>query len=358
MTAAPWNRFAHLPCWAARAILVGFAALLAAAVLIQPTAPSPAHSAPTPAMSASADPARDTDLQLYDSIAARVRAGDDYYAAAVAEQRARNFPVRPGLAVRLPTLALLTAWLGQGGLAVLAGVLGLAVLAAWWRRLATEPALKDHRPIAALLLVIGAGLGLKAQYLVLHEVWAGLLLALALALHRPGKWGGAWIAVALALAVRELALPFALLLGALALWRRDWREAAAWAALVLVFVAGLAWHLSEVSRHWLPSDRPSPSWLALRGLAGWTGNIVSCSALHLLPGPIAAPLALLPLIGWAALRSGLGLATALFHAGYGLAFMIAGRDNNFYWALLTVPTWFVGMALVPPALSGLWRAAR
>lgn len=346
----------HLPRWAARAILAGFAALLVAVVLLQPSAPS--STAPPAGLSASADPARDTDLQLYDSITARVRAGDDYYAAAVAEQRARNFPVRPGLAVRLPTLALLTAWLGQGGLAVLAGVLGLAVLAAWWRRLATEPALKDHRPIAALLLVIGAGLGLKAQYLVLHEVWAGLLLALALALHRPGKWGGAWIAVALALAVRELALPFALLLGALALWRRDWREAAAWAALVLVFVAGLAWHLSEVSRHWLPSDRPSPSWLALRGLAGWTGNIVSCSALHLLPGPIAAPLALLPLIGWAALRSGLGLATALFHAGYGLAFMIAGRDNNFYWALLTVPTWFVGMALVPPALSGLWRAAR
>lgn len=358
MTAIPanWNRFAHLPCWAARAVLAAFALALALAALTAPVAP-PATVAP-PDVTAAAAPQRDTDLQLYDRIAARLRAGDDYYTAATTEQRAANFPVRPGLAVRLPTLALLNAALGEAGLAVLATVLGIAVFAAWWIRLDGEPWLERHRAIALLLLAIGMGTGMKTQYLVLHEVWAGLLLALALALHRPGKWIGAGIAVALALAVRELALPFALLLGALALWRRDWREAAAWAALVLVFAAGLAWHLSEVSRYWLPSDRPSPSWLALRGLAGWTGNIVSCSALHLLPTPIAAPLALLPLIGWAALRSGLGLAATLFHAGYGLAFMIAGRDNNFYWALMVVPTWFVGLALVPKALAGLWRAAR
>jgi hypothetical protein len=37
--------------------------------------------------------------------------------------------------------------------------------------------------------------------------------------------------------------------------------------------------------------------------------------------------------------------------------MIAGRDNNFYWALVVVPVWFVGLAFLPTALRSLWRRA-
>lgn len=359
VSADRWNRFAHWPRWGAQLMLAGFVLLLALAVLTWPVAPvedsAPSVAADAPA---SAAPQRDTDLQLYDRIAARVRSGEYYYTSAVVEQRAANFPVKPGFAVRLPTLAYLTAAVGQGGLAVLAAMLGLATLAAWWRRLGEEPGAKDHRTIAMLLLVVGTAMGLKAQYLVLHEVWAGMLIALALALYRPGRWVAAWLAAALALAIREQALPFVLLLGALALWRRDWREAAAWAALTLLFAAGMVWHLAEVSQHLLPTDRPSPSWLALRGLAGWTGNVVASSSLYLLPGWLAAPLAMLPLLGWAGWKSQLGLTATLFQAGYGVLFMIAGRENNFYWALVTVPSWFVGLAFVPRALAGLWHAAR
>ena len=44
---------------------------------------------------------------------------------------------------------------------------------------------------------------------VLHELWAGMLLALAFGLHRPGrKYGAALVAAGLALAIREHALPF------------------------------------------------------------------------------------------------------------------------------------------------------
>jgi hypothetical protein len=332
--------------------------VLAVATWPQPSQPANSSGASSARLAPAAADRRDTDLQLYDRIAARVAAGGDYYAAAMTEQRAGNYPVRPGLAVRLPTLAYVTAAVGQRGLAVLAAGLGLAVLAAWWRRLAGEP----RRNAAMLLLVVGAALGLKPQYLVLHEVWAGMLLALALGLHRTDggrtHWIGAWIAAALALAVREHALPFVLLLGALAAWRRDWREAAAWALLAALFATALALHLAMVDPLLLPTDRPSPSWLALRGLAGWTGNVVASSSLHLLPGPIAAPLALLPLIGWMGWRSDAGLTGTLLHAGYGLLFMIAGRDNNFYWALMVVPTWFIGLAFVPSTIIRLWQAVR
>jgi len=224
--APAYDRFAHWPRGAARAALAVIALLLIAAVR---TAPVPAPRAPAIKGAVVAEQApRDTDLQLYDVIAGRVAAGENYYAVAVAEQRARNFPVRPGLAVRLPTLALMTAWLGQGAMIALGVLLGLAVLVAWWRRLGEEPGGIDRRIVALLLLAIGTMLGLKPEYLALHEVWAGILLALAFALHRPGKWHAAWPAAALALAIREHALPFVLLLGALAAWRRDWRETAAW----------------------------------------------------------------------------------------------------------------------------------
>src|SRR5690606_16342042 len=115
-------------------------------------------------------------------------------------------------------------------------------------------------------------------------------------LHRPGRWHLAWLAAAAALAIREHALPFVLLLGAMAAWRRDRREAAAWGVLVLLFAAGLWLHLAQVNALLMESDRPSESWLALRGLRGLTGNIVETSPLQFLPAWLAAPLALLPLL--------------------------------------------------------------
>jgi hypothetical protein len=355
--APAFDRFAHWPRGAAWAALVVMVLVLAAAAWTAPSSPQAPVATATPS-AAAAKPARDRDLQLYEQIAARVRAGENYYAAAIGEQRAGHYPVRPGLAVRLPTLAFLTAWLGTSGLFVLAGLLGLAVLAAWRQRLGEEPGGGDRRLIAILLLLVGGIVGLKPQYIVVHEVWAGLLLALALALHKPGKWRAAWLAVALALAVRELALPFVLLLAAFAAWRRDWRELAAWAALIGLFAAGLAWHLHEVSRYLLPSDRPSPPWLVFRGLGGWTGNVIASTILYKLPYPLAAPLALLPLAGWAGWKTRLGLFCTLLFAGYGVLFMIAGRANNFYWALVVVPAWFVGYAFLPMAVKSLLASAR
>jgi hypothetical protein len=354
--APAFDRFASWPRGAAWAALAGIALALAAAIW---TAPSPPRTESAPAASAPAAPAqRDTDLQLYDRIAARVAAGENYYAAAVDEQRAGNFPVRPGLAVRLPTLAFLTALLGPNGLLALAALLGLGVLAAWWSRLGEEPGGRERRVIAMLLLAVGALAGLKPEYLALHEVWAGLLLTLGGGLHRPGRWRAAWLPVALALAIREHALPFVLLLAALAAWRRDWRELTAWLVLIALFAVGLAFHLHAVGEQLLASDRPSPSWLALRGLGGWTDSIVQSSALHLLPSRLAAPLALLPLAGWAGWKTRAGSFYTLLFAGYGLLFMIAGRDNNFYWALVVTPAWFVGYAFLPMALRSLLASAR
>ncbi len=361
--APKWDRFNHWAPGAAILVLLFSVFLLAAAALTDRSEIEP-ESVPAPSteiaedLAGIDDEARDADLALYDVIAARVAEGEPYHAVAVEEQRARSFPVRPGLAVRLPTLAYLTAWLGQDGMIVLAAGLALLTLLAWHRRLGDEPGGQEHRTIALLLLVIGGAMGLKPQYLVLHEVWAGLLLALSFGLHRPGKWMLAWLAAAAALAIREHALPFVCLMGAMALFRRDWREMAAWGVLVLLFLVGLGVHLVEVNQLISNADPASPSWLVFRGLGGWTANIALSSSLYLLPGVVAAPLALLPLLGWAGWKSDAGLFGLLLFAGYGVFFMLAGRDNNFYWALVVAPCWFMGLAFLPRAVRSLWNSAR
>ena len=86
-----------------------------------------------------------------------------------------------------------------------------------------------------MLAAAGLAVAFSGKYLLLHEVWAGTLIAISLALHRPNHWSWSVAAAALALAIRELALPYVLLMAAFALYRRSWRELGAWFALVLLF---------------------------------------------------------------------------------------------------------------------------
>ncbi len=353
------NRFATWPRAGSAALLAALALLLIAAALIPISGPvsAPASPAPPDPQMATAAVQRDRDLALYDRIAARVARGDDYYAAATDEQRRGNYPVRPGLAVRLPLLAHVSARLGPSGMMAASILLLIVTLAAWWRRFGEEPGGLSVRPLAVALLLAGLSLSLSPGYLVLHEVWGGLLLLLSLALHRPGRWLASLAVSALALATRELVLPYVLLMAAMAFWRRDRREAAAWALLGAVFLAALAWHLQLVAPHILPTDRPSPSWLAFRGLSGWLSNIVLSSSLHFLPHRIAGPLVVLMLVGWAGWRSPAGLVATLLYPGYALLFMIAGRSNNFYWGAIIAPGMFAGLALAPRALISLGQRA-
>ncbi|HTN15519.1 MAG TPA: hypothetical protein VL094_12025 [Sphingomonadaceae bacterium] len=360
MSAAPaWDRFANWPELPARLALGLSAILLLLAALLPPGSSPPAHkaSAQAPAITGT-DARKDEDIALYERIVERVAAGEPYHRVAVEEQRARNFPVTPGAAVRLPTLARLSAWLGPAGLYGAAAAVWIATLIAWWCRLGVEPGGLPRRPIAMVLLIIGIAGGLKPQYLALHEVWAGTLLALSFALHRGERWIGSLIAAALALAIREHALPFVLLMGAFALWKRRWAELACWAGLCVLFLAAMWVHLGIVADLVTPQDRPSPSWFALRGLAGFTSNVALSSSLQFLPHMLAGPLAVLPLIGWAGWKSQAGAFGTLLFAGYAVLFMIAGRDNNFYWALMITPTYFMGLAFAPMVLRSLWRSAR
>jgi hypothetical protein len=375
------DRFAHWPRSRAIALLVALLALLVASALVPLTVgrgevATPAQIAPLPGIghaSVVKTRPRDDDLKLYDAVIDHIDHGRSYYAVVVAEHRKAHYPVRPGVAVRLPTLAYLDAAMGVHGdapapVAMAAAVaLMVAVGWAWWGRLGDElgksAQAQSLRRIAVALLMVGASLGLNRYYFVLHELWAGMLIALAFGLHRParpgkpGRWLAAWGAAALALAIREHTLPFVLLLAAWALYHRAWKEAAAWSLLIGLFAAGLAIHLHLIALQTLPSDPAGPSWLALRGLGGWLSNVVLSSNLRFFPHWLAGPLVVLMMLGWAGWKSPAGAFATLLYLGYGLLFMVAGRDDNFYWGAVIAPAMFVGLAFVPMGLGSLVRKA-
>ena len=364
LKAAPWDRFAGWDRWPARILLLVVTALLVLAAIAPLSASLDGNRSEVPSLIGDGAPngqtesERDDDLAFYDRVIERVGHGENYYDFIVEEQRARDYPVRPGLAVRLPTLAWIHASLGEPAMIALAIALLFACIWAWWKRLGEEPGGVRFRLLGTALMAMGGSLGLNRSFFVLHELWAGMLIALAFGLHRPGRWGAALFVAALALALRELVLPFVLLMAAMAAWRKDWREATAWIMLVAVFAAIMAWHLSLIAGQEVPSDPVGPDWLVLRGLSGWLGNIVLSSNLRLLPHELASPVVILMALGWAGWKSSAGTTGTFLYLGYGLAFMLAGRANNFYWGAVVAPAMFIGLAFLPMALPSLVRAAR
>ena len=74
-------------------------------------------------------------------------------------------------------------------------------------------------------------------------------------------------------------------------------------------------------------------------------------------GLLDAALFLMVGIGIRQLSRVAALTGLLLYAGYCVFFMLAGRDNNFYWGLLLVGGYAIGLAFVPRALWSLARRA-
>jgi hypothetical protein len=346
------SRFAALPRAAAIAILlVLFAAFI---VSFKPSAPQTPVSVQKQAAAVSNDD--DPDLVLYRTINARLAAGEPYYPVAAQELRQGNYPLRPFVTFRLPTLAVISGWFGPTGMQVSLMALALLTIGLWWRRL--KPALAQPRMalIGGLLVAMGTTLAFRPAYSVMHEVWAGLLIAASLAVHRADKWWPAFAFAVVALALRELALPFVLLMGALALVARRWKEAAAWAALVLAFAIVIWLHADQVAAVTSAADPASPGWTTMGGWSSLMRTMTLTSGFRALPPALATVAIILSFLGWAGWRSRTGLAGLLMFAGYGLMLMVLGRYENFYWGLLIAPAFALGILFAPIALKDLWRA--
>ncbi len=350
--------FPHLPRLAAALVLTLLTAVLVWSVLATaPVAPIvPGRTTPTAASPQAQTQGRAKgDMALYARIAARVAAGNGYYAAAIAEHRASHYPTRPFVTVRLPTLAWWQAAIGADAVRWFALGLAVACVAALNRRPALRASLPE-RYAASALLALGGGAALSPVAGFDHDFIAGMLLTLALFAYRPGGWWPALLATGAALAVRELAAPFAALWLALALADRRWREAAAVAGLLGLFAVVMAVHANAVEALRLPGDLASQGWNARAGYGLPITALWQLTGLRFLPEALAVPLAILPLVGWAAVGGRAGLFAVLWFTGLATMMALFARPANYYWAELALPAYAVGLAFAPRGLAELVRS--
>ncbi len=351
------SRFAGLSQRQAIAVLVAlFLSITVSSFLLRPPASSsaPSSSATNPAERPQASGTQNhEDLALYRKITTRVAHGETYYKVAADEQRRGGYPLHPFVVVRLPTLALVSATLGQTATAALLyALLGITLLV-WAKRLDGCFGASGGRVTALGTIVATMIIVFSREFQVMHEIWAGLLLALVFGIHRPDRWIIAACVAGVALFIRELALPFVLLMIAFAMVERRWREVATLSAIVGLFALFMSYHAGQVAAVTTAADPSSPGWMAIGGWPAVVRTTLAPGPLRFLPENIGAIIMILSLFGWASWHSRTGLFGTLLFIGYGVFFMLFGRPDNFYWGLIVIPTFLIGLAFLPRAFSDL-----
>lgn len=298
-----------------------------------------------------------SDAVLYDLVVEDIRHGADYYSATAEALRIADYPLRPFLAFRLPTLAMVQAQVSPVAAALLLYALAMLTLLAWWHRLGDALPALAPRAFATLLAAIGMAGAVTAELVAVHDIWAGVLLALSLAVRRPGDWITA-VALALsAMVIRETVILYAVIMAVAAWLEGQRREAAGWIAAVVVAALVLALHADAVAGVVRPLDQPAQPWSGMPGFGFAIGSLVHASGLSLAPAAIGALAAGLTLVGWAAWRDPLAMRATAVLLGYVLLLSFAGRPGDHQWAYLIAPLAPIGLAFLPDALRDLTRAA-
>ena len=342
------SRFAGLSARNAGAALAALAVLLLATLLVFATPAPPAASGKA------ANRADDqADVMLYETIVENVRHGGPYYAVAADAMRSGNYPLKPFVTFRLPTLARVQAAVPHGIVVALLYMLVAAVALAWYARLRPAFARPPPRIVAMTLLAGGLMAFVQRDLIAFHEIWAGLFIALSLAVYRPEAWLPS-VAFGLAAAlIRETAGLYLALMAILALLGGQRREATGWLIAGAVLALVLAAHAHAVAAVVRPLDPVSPGWSGQLGFGFFVRTMAVSTALALAPVWLAAPLVGLSLFGWAAWRDPLGLRVLVLLAAYAAVLSVFGRLDTFYWGLLVAPLLLVGLAFVPDGLRDL-----
>lgn len=295
------------------------------------------------------------DAALFKTIAARVRHGEPYYTAYGDELRRRNYPAASIFNWRTPLLleAVATApQLCATGLLVL-GVLSVA--ATVWVLLHAPP----ETLLIAVLLQVGAAVAILTvpDSVTVPEMWTGYLLLLSVVAYAR-NWRLIGVALAVtALFVRELAAPYCLAAGVLAIIRRRRTEAAAWVLGAALYIAYFALHVSHVHAQVLPGDRAhAQSWVQFGGLGFILGSIG-------FTGWFTMWQPWLPAIGLVLTVAAIWARQAPTHlrlavVAYLLFFAVVGQSFNQNWGLVAAPAWALACGYGIGSLKDLGAAAR
>ena len=276
------------------------------------------------------------DVAMYQAITDRVIAGTPYYSAVAIEMPARGYAIRPVFNWRLPTLAWLNAlppspWWGRIGF----WALGLIVIGLWVAVGAVHVP-RATVPMAIVVALLTVSLLPVTDAIYLHETWAGLLIAASLASWALRRVSLSVIFGVLAMFIRELSLPYVLLMAVLAVRESNRREAFAWLLGALAFFVYWGWHLRQVLTH-MPAGGLHNSWLSA---GGWPFVLTAsrCSVvLMFLPAWLVAVIVPIAWAGFWRWTNAAGRRIAAVLTAYFLMFTVIGRADNWYWGFLVAP---------------------
>jgi len=342
------SRFAGLSKVAARTVLLLMAAVIAYGLFAARSLAPPDRFTPGK-----------SDAAFYRAVVARVRQGEPYDQAAITEQRARGYPLKPFVVVRPPLLAELLARVPNLTYAiVLETLLALGVIGAWAFRLRHIRPGPRQMGWTMFFVFTGVGAAMTGEGASLfHEAWAGLLISLSLVLRTEKRFAAAVVIGLLAALVRELAIPYLLVMAAFAAVERRRGEAVAFSAALLAACVALALHAHAVGALVTSQDPSSQGWVKMGGwpfvlaTTEWNGIV---AVLGPWSAAVVFPVALIGVGSWKDAAANRVLAVLL---GYAAGFLVLGRPENFYWGLLTAPLVGIGLALAPWALRDLGRRA-
>jgi hypothetical protein len=344
------TRFDDLPRTTCLALLVLFLLTFATSITLSPDRFNVAAASATAAASAE----RMSDTKLYKRIVDSVGRGENYYVAALREHRQHNFPLKPSVTVRLPTLAWMAATLGANFTQMaMFGLIALVTLS-WMVALRSiaDPVL---RSVVFSVIVLSSMVLVSATPLIFHETWAGVLIAASIALRRPDQYVASIVTGLSAVLFRELALPYLIMMALFAAHARSWRETGGWCSAIAIAGVCFYVHAATVTAMLQPDDLASQGWNGLGGWAFFVSAVQETNPIGLLPTWCAQLVVPLSLFGWMAWRSPYGLRVSGFLLGYAVALMVFARIENTYWALLVSPLLLAGLGFVPAGLLGLLK---
>jgi hypothetical protein len=295
------------------------------------------------------------DVVLYRTIVDRLRAGDGYYIAVGEELRRGHYPTIPIFNWRTPAHSTMVASLS---VPIARRVLqGLAMTG-----LFLLPLVLARQSAVVIVVAILAQMGavatvMKPDAVLFGEVWAGVLIALSLCAYYAKQWSVAAVLGIVAVFMRELAAPYCLACGLLAIASRRRRESIVWIVGGTAYVIYYAIHATQSWAHQQPGDlRHVESWIRWNGLTFTIATAQMNSWVRFAPHWIVAAFIVVGLAGSTSTRAPQQVRVSLLT--YAALFAVAGQPFDFYWGLVTSPIWAFAVAHGFEGFSQLVNAAR
>jgi hypothetical protein len=269
-----------------------------------------------------------------------------------AELRAQQYPAASVMNWRTPLHLSTIAVLNGVAATVAFGMLSFSVLfAGIW---ALAPRGGDARAWGIFCLA-GATVPIifaRPNPVLFAEAWCGLFIGLSVAAYARQRWIVAAICGVFAMFVRELAAPYVLLCGVLAMVARRRQESLVWILGGAAYLVYYVVHASFAHAAMRAGDLShAESWIQWQGLPFILSTAKWYGWARIAPG-IAVPLLLTG--GMATvLATGAPVQLRLGIVAYILTFSIIGQPFNSYWGMVTAPLWGFGLAYSLDAVQWL-----